>query len=611
MNATPARREPQQRRTAKPRPSQARPAASRPASRDRSFESRGRAAAEAPIRRSAHGDVAKRNRRKHSQGNFPVGLAVGIGVGIAGLLIAVGAVLLKDSDDTLIADSGTAPAPDTSIDYGYGDQSTDAATRPDPATQPNNVNSSPPVGDQPPPVVAGGQSTSPSTTSFNSATDSSGLPSQSGGMQSPDSSTPPPALASSGDNNPNMASPADSGRPPVLDSWSTVNTLVGPSVVRVDVKLSGGGSQGSGFVVDAQEGIVITNYHVIEGALGAEISFENGDRIKTDGFLFLDSKRDIAILKFDPSRSTQANLRGLPLADAYPLKGEEVAAFGAPIGLDFSMTQNIISAIRPAKDMEKMVGLPDAKGTWLQHGVAISSGNSGGPLVNKRGEVVGMNTLQLTIGQNLNFAISGLDISEGRNSQLPKMLAISPSNAPVRHRSGGSGPDGSFDDPYERPEIQIVDIAGEERSQELLAKMKTLTILSIAFTDDPSGTVTGAVRSEARKTIDRCKIRLTSSRSADYVMLMVMQLERSGNKNTLRMTSQILTKDDDARQVLKIWELTEDVGTISMQSVYNRYLPPVLKRDIQKYFSKVRQELVNARRDYTPKDDEEDKNDKD
>lgn len=574
-------------------------------------------------RRSARSQVARRNRGKQSQGEFPVGLAVGIGVGVAGLLIAVAVVLMPDTDSPLIVtsdsessktsgfqkeqgNSSNSPSEsDASTVFGFGNSTAGSTTNSNPVTQPDDLGSSPPVGYQPPPQVASKQGTSPSMTSFSGAPDTSGLPSSNGSRGGVDPSQPTPERGSPGSSASNTAS--DSGRPPVLESWVAVDQLVGPSVVRVDMKTTEGVGNGSGFVIDAEQGIAVTNYHVVEGSFDVEIAFENGDRIDVDGYLYLDHERDIALIKFDPSRSTQAKLRALPLADAYPLRGEDVAAFGAPIGLDFSMTQDIVSAIRSPKDMETMLGMPDAKGTWIQHGVPISPGNSGGPLVNKRGEVVGINTMHLVAGQNLNFAISGLDISDAFSHQLPKMLAVNPGSAPIRTRSSGSGPEGSFDDPYERPDIQIVDISGEDRGLELLAKMKSLSILSIAFSDDPSGTVTGAVRTEARKTIDRCKIKLTTSRDADYVMLMVMQLERSGNKNTLRMTSQILTKDDRARQVLKIWELSDDVGTISLQSIYRAYLPPVLKKDIQKYFATVRSELIDARRNYSPKDEDEKK----
>lgn len=615
----PVRRAAIRQEPARPRRQPTRSAAQKPA-RNSSLETQGQAANKAPSRRSARVNVARRNHKAKSRQNFPVGLAVGLGIGIAGLLIAVAAFVLQDSDDNLIADSEAPSSADTSVgglgDNGTfneesesrassGERTTGNGTNADSGSRPSGSEST----NRPTSVAANTPNDGLSVTHFNSAPDTSGLPTSE--LPSPNSSSGGSALAQPSRGQGSAAGSSDaslattSGRPPVLNSWSSVNSLVGPSIIRVDVRVGNGGSQGSGFVIDAEKGVAVTNYHVVEGASQAQISFENGDKIQVDGYLFLDSKRDIAIIKFDPAQSTQAKLRGIPFAVNHPLKGEEVAAFGAPIGLDFSMTQNIVSAIRPSKDLAKMLGITDTEGTWIQHGVSISSGNSGGPLINKRGEVVGMNTMGLTIGQNLNFAISGVDITEGFNSQLPKLLAVSARNAPVRHRSGGSSPGGgSFDDPYERPEIEIVDVVGEERGQELLAKMKTLTILSIAFSDDPNGTVTGAVRTEARKTLGRCKVKLTSSRSADYVMLMVMHLERSGIKSTLRMTTEILTKDDDAREVLKIWELTEDVGTISMQSIYRAYLPPNLKRDIQKYFSKVRIELLEARRNYSAKDDE-------
>lgn len=570
-------------------------------------------------RPSATESLARRKRSSRSprktKKDFPVGAAVAIGVSMASILICIAIVVLNRTppEDLLVADDQEFTPPP---EIGQGPGSVNLTASDQPTT--GNQLASPTVSPQPTDFAtenpgynpaAQVASNRPAMTSVPSNSeptpDTSGSSSNSAeASPSTDSSM---AAADSAGNSSGETTSSESARPPVLPSWSDVNQLVGPSVVRVNMRTAEGRGNGSGFVIDAEKGVIVTNYHVVEGSFEINVAFENGDRIDVDGFLYLDHKRDIALIKFDPSKSSQSNLKALPIADAHPLKGEDVAAFGAPIGLDFSMTQDIVSAIRPASAMEKMLGMPDAKGTWIQHGVPISPGNSGGPLVNKRGEVVGINTMHLVAGQNLNFAISGLDVSDAFESQLDQMLAINPASAPVMTARATGGAGGSMDDPYERPDIPVVDVSTEDRGKKLLAKMKSLSILSIAFSVDQRGTVRGAVRSEARKAMDRCDVKLTSSRSAEYVMLMVMNLEPQGRKHVLRMNCQILSMDEQARQVLKIWEMTDDVGTISTQSIYQGYLPPVLQGNIKKYFLKVRQEILAARREFPAGGDEDEK----
>jgi hypothetical protein len=94
-----------------------------------------------------------------------------------------------------------------------------------------------------------------------------------------------------------------------------------------------------------------------------------------------------------------------------------VVALGCPHGLSFSATRGIVSAIRQRDEFRGMVGRPKAEGTWIQVDAAISGGNSGGPLINTRGEVVAMSTLGSTgDAQNLNFGISNEDISNAINT---------------------------------------------------------------------------------------------------------------------------------------------------------------------------------------------------
>lgn len=179
---------------------------------------------------------------------------------------------------------------------------------------------------------------------------------------------------------------------------------VEPSVVRIDAKGDQGEGIGSGFVVGS-EGIVITNHHVIAGALTASVTFEDKRTARVLGTLALDKQRDVAVLKIDGS-----GYPALELASDLPRKGESVAAFGSPVGLSFTATEGIISSIRKSEELREYT--TKAAGTWIQTSTPISPGNSGGPLVNRSGQVVGANTMTMVHAQNLNFAISSPDIAE-------------------------------------------------------------------------------------------------------------------------------------------------------------------------------------------------------
>ncbi len=184
---------------------------------------------------------------------------------------------------------------------------------------------------------------------------------------------------------------------------------VEPSVVRIDTDRA----IGSGVVIDAN-GWVVTNYHVIDGAREAKIKFRNGHVARIAGYVAVDPTRDLALLQID---KTQQRLVPIAIAEKLPRKGDRVAAFGNPQGLSFSTSEGIVSAIRSGAELSKMLGgrAYQAQGysmtaTWIQTTAAISGGNSGGPLVDMEGQLLGLNTWTRADGQNLNFAIGSPDI---------------------------------------------------------------------------------------------------------------------------------------------------------------------------------------------------------
>ncbi|MCY2976037.1 MAG: trypsin-like peptidase domain-containing protein [Planctomycetota bacterium] len=181
------------------------------------------------------------------------------------------------------------------------------------------------------------------------------------------------------------------------------------SVVRIEVKTADNELQGSGFVVDSS-GTLITNCHVIENAISATAVFPNGERFPLIRIRGMDERRDIAVVQI--ARVLGPPFQPLALVDTQPRKGEAVIALGTPRGLSFTVTRGIVSAIRSALEMQRDVGVRDAEGTWIQVDAAISSGNSGGPIINERGQVVAMSTLVHTEAQNVNFGISATDIKQ-------------------------------------------------------------------------------------------------------------------------------------------------------------------------------------------------------
>jgi serine protease Do len=141
-------------------------------------------------------------------------------------------------------------------------------------------------------------------------------------------------------------------------------------------------SLGSGFVVDAEQGIIVTNNHVIADADEIEINFADGSKLKAE-LVGTDTKTDIAVLKVDPSLK---KLKAVKFGDSDKMRiGDWVMAIGNPFGLGGTVTVGIVSARN--RDIDS--GPYD---DFIQTDAAINRGNSGGPLFNMFGEVIGINT---------------------------------------------------------------------------------------------------------------------------------------------------------------------------------------------------------------------------
>ena len=151
---------------------------------------------------------------------------------------------------------------------------------------------------------------------------------------------------------------------------------------------------GSGFFLDT-EGTVLTNYHVVEDSFDAFVTDAEGNEYQVLGLLAWDAERDIAVLATDCLESVPLERR-----EEAARTGETVYAYGSPLGFSATISDGIISNARRKFDGQ----------TYLQHTAPISTGNSGGPLLDKNGRVLGIVCAYFEDGQNLNLAIPIADV---------------------------------------------------------------------------------------------------------------------------------------------------------------------------------------------------------
>jgi serine protease Do len=142
---------------------------------------------------------------------------------------------------------------------------------------------------------------------------------------------------------------------------------------------------GSGFVIDAQNGYIVTNNHVIADADEVKITLFD-DRVLNAEIIGRDEKTDLAVLKVDPKEAKEANLIPVPFGNSDTMRvGDWVIAIGNPFGLGGTVTAGIISA----RQRDINAGPYD---DFIQTDASINRGNSGGPMFNLKGEVIGINT---------------------------------------------------------------------------------------------------------------------------------------------------------------------------------------------------------------------------
>lgn len=169
-------------------------------------------------------------------------------------------------------------------------------------------------------------------------------------------------------------------------------------------------SLGSGFFVDSQ-GHIITNYHVIVGAKRFAVATHDRRLIEAE-LVGIDKVRDLALLKIDESYP------GLPLANSDRVRvGNKVIAIGNPLGLSFTVTEGIVSGL----DREG----PNGFAEYIQTDVSLNPGNSGGPLIDTSGAVLGVNNFKVGDAESLGFALESNSLREAMHAMSNGTVSVS------------------------------------------------------------------------------------------------------------------------------------------------------------------------------------------
>ena len=259
---------------------------------------------------------------------------------------------------------------------------------------------------------------------------------------------------------------------PVSLSPAQIAEIAIPSVVLIQTATG----LGSGFVV-TKEGRIATNLHVIAGSRSATVILSDHRKFSEVEVLASDVKHDLAVLQI-----RAADLRPLPLGDSGQVRpGERVVAIGHPLGLGNTVSDGLVSAVRELSPTLSV----------LQISAPISPGSSGGPILNDRGQVIGISTLVVTEGQNLAF---GMPVN-----QLKALLANAGPGTPIAAWSAPSLNDRKIP----KHELSILAGCGPAEQQEIERRIEAAITSGAPLYNDGHHEACYRIYSGAALEIDR------------------------------------------------------------------------------------------------------------
>jgi S1-C subfamily serine protease len=199
---------------------------------------------------------------------------------------------------------------------------------------------------------------------------------------------------------------------------------VSPSVVVIRGKTDAGDVLGSGFIV-SKDGRIVTNLHVIRDMKTATVQLANGEIFDSLSVLASDARRDLAVIHI-----AGFDLPPLDLGNSNSVTvGEPVVIVGSPRGLEGTVTAGILSSVRDGGNGFKV----------LQTDAAVNPGNSGGPLVNREGQAIGVVSFKLRSSEGLNFAVP-INFAPGLLNELHEPMSLEQMRRNLLVKSAMKGP---------------------------------------------------------------------------------------------------------------------------------------------------------------------------
>ena len=358
--------------------------------------------------------------------------------------------------------------------------------------------------------------------------------------------------------------------------------LVQPSVVQIKTRGVNGSGAGTGFIV-SKSGLVLTSYLVIEGAKQATVEFSDGTKTDVTGFRLVDPFYGIALLQI---KAPGKGLKPLALVDALPGRGEAIVSFSASQNSQSSALQGKISEVFDQNQMQAQVGI-GMRGTWLQSSVPISPEASGSPLVNSRGQVIAMNTLQSAFGKDLNYAVSSQDLlAFAKAGSGKKVEKLDPKRVPLVDKS--------------LKRLAAKDIQGSDRANELLAKIPRIHIQLVYDQAklDPKSLLKNGFLAYAKRNIEKLDIPVSAEapKGNDPVMVVTLRSKPSRktdpDRQTMFANAFLIMKDPEsgtADRFVKVWSVTDyELGTVSVRGLSQGFIPKSFPPKVSSFYNKFK-----------------------
>ena len=231
----------------------------------------------------------------------------------------------------------------------------------------------------------------------------------------------------------------ESAPAPAEGSIEEVSQKVLPAVVAIQVVTRAGAAEGSGSLI-SPDGYVLTNHHVVEGSSAGAIQVTMNDGSRKDAEVVAsDANTDVAVIKIKDAE----NLPYLEFADSDQLNvGQQVVAVGSPLGLNATVTSGIVSAVNRPVRASQAGGEPSLIDA-VQTDAAVNPGNSGGPLVDMNGNIVGMNSVIASLSSSSGQEAGSIGLGFAIPSNFAKRMADQLiNNGEVKHPMLGVQVDG-------------------------------------------------------------------------------------------------------------------------------------------------------------------------